>query len=75
MPVSGGQWLFGPDGLAGGGLATAPALGDLGNQQQPASALVEDPGPAQVGAVPLPSETSQMSVEPRMRRSRIGASP
>ncbi len=44
-----GEGLFGPDGLPGGGLPGAPSLGELGDEEQAAAALVEDAGPAQVG--------------------------
>lgn len=43
------QSLFGPDGLAGVGVAGAPAAGKLGHQQQAAAAFVIGAGPAQVG--------------------------
>src|SRR5690349_23214373 len=43
-----GQGLFGPDRLAGAGLPTAPAVGELGDQQQSAPALVIGVGAAQV---------------------------
>src|SRR5882762_384795 len=39
---------FGPDGLAVRSLAGPPALGELGDQEQAASALVEGEGPAEV---------------------------
>lgn len=38
--------LFGPDGLALSAVAGAPALAQVGDEQQAASALVEDAGPA-----------------------------
>lgn len=42
------QRLFGPDRPADGGVAAGPALGHLGDEQQSASALVENTGPPQV---------------------------
>nr|WP_165486370.1 hypothetical protein [Frankia sp. Cppng1_Ct_nod] len=41
--------MFSPDGLAGKGLAGAPSLGELGDEEQSAATLVEDAGLAQVG--------------------------
>ena len=44
------QGLFGPDGLAVGGVAGAPALGELGDEEEAAAALVVVCGAAQIGA-------------------------
>src|SRR5208282_450909 len=66
--ITTGESLFGPDGLAVWGLAGSPALGELGDKEQAASALVEGAGPAEVrgGAAavgdladepPVPDET------------------
>jgi hypothetical protein len=63
-----GEGLLGPDGLAVRGLAGPPALGEVGDKEQAASAFVEGTGPAQVrgGAAavgdladerPVPDET------------------
>lgn len=47
--VSARQGLLRPDRLAPVGLAAAPALGELGHQEQAAAALVEGVGAAQMG--------------------------
>ena len=63
-----GEGLLGPDGLAVRGLAGPPALGEVGDEEQAASAFVEGACPAQVrgGAAavrdladerPVPDET------------------
>ena len=73
VPVSGGQWLFGPDGLAGGGVAGAPALGELGDQQQAAAALVEGRGPgAGAGRCCCRRRPRRSGVRSRISRSWIG---
>lgn len=41
-----GKRLLGPDDLAVFGLTCAPALGELGDEQQPPAALVVSAGPA-----------------------------
>ncbi|WP_277030379.1 PP2C family protein-serine/threonine phosphatase [Actinacidiphila oryziradicis] len=57
--------LFRPHGLAAGGLAGAPALGELGGQQQNPSALVESVGAARsVVAVPVPYVRSPAPLAP-----------
>jgi len=53
VPGTGGsdtlqQGLLGPDGLPRGRVPAAPAVGDLGDEEQAASALVGQPGAAQV---------------------------
>lgn len=66
---------LGPDRLALPGVARAPALGELGDEQQAASAFVEGAGPAQVGVVLPASDTSHSREESRMRRRRMGGRP
>jgi hypothetical protein len=53
-------------------LAAAPALGELGDEEEAAAAFVEGAGAAQVGEVLLASDTSTMRVASWMRRSRMG---
>ena len=44
------EGLFGPDGLAGRGLAAAPAFGELGDWHQAPAALVHDAGAVRMGS-------------------------
>lgn len=63
-----------PDGLAGAGVARAPTATELRHEQQTAASLIVGTGAAQVGAVLLASETSQMRLRPWIRRNSMGGS-
>nr|WP_208865700.1 hypothetical protein [Streptomyces viridochromogenes] len=75
MVTGPGQGLFGPDRLAVGRLPAAPALGELGDEQEASAALVEGVGTAQVGEVELPSDTSQMRERARSGTASIESTP
>lgn len=70
-----GEGLFAPDCLAFGGVAGAPSLGELSDDEQAASPFVDCAGVAQLGEVALSSWTSQVRVWFLMRRSRRGGAP
>lgn len=47
--MGGGEGLFGPDGFAGGGVSGAPAVGELGDEEEAASSFVVGVGASHVG--------------------------
>jgi len=66
--------LFGPDGLAPQGLAGPPALGELGDKEKAASALVEGAGLAEVRGGAAAVGDLADDVRSQIRRSWIGLS-